>query len=70
MPNLTKMQYGFLKGKSTVGQLLRVFSWINEVLESKNTTDMIYFDLSKAFDTVPHNGLIHKLRMFGFGGSC
>ena len=38
-PNLTKMQHSFLKGKSTVGQLLHVFSQINDILERKNTMD-------------------------------
>jgi hypothetical protein len=68
MPKLTKVQHGFLKGRSTIGQLLTVFSNINAILERKSPADVIYFDLSKAFDSVPHNGLLHKLRAFGVGG--
>ena len=30
--------------------------------------DIIYFDFSKAFDTVPHNRLFNKLRGYGVDG--
>ena len=67
--NITSAQHGFLKGRSTIGQLMTVFNEILECVDDRIQTDMIYFDLSKAFDTVPHNALIHKLRLMGFGGS-
>ena len=41
---------------------------ILENWESGGGTDVIYLDIRKAFDTVPHRELLHKLRMAGIGG--
>ena len=67
-PKISKLQHGFMKGKSTLTQLLSALSKINAIFDRKKQTDVIYFDLSKAFDTVPHDLLLHKLTTFGIHG--
>ena len=60
---LSDKQYGFIKGKSTVMQLLKVLDEWTSLLEQGGQIDVIYTDLEKAFDKVHHDILIHKLKM-------
>ena len=62
---LSSKQFGFCKGRSTVTQLLvSIYNWMKS-MDNKKAVDAIYLDFSKAFDTVPHKRLIHKLKMYG-----
>ena len=61
----SKMQYGFLKSKSTVLQLLSIIDDWTMKLESGGQIDCIYIDFEKAFDQVPHRRLISKLYSYG-----
>lgn len=54
-------QYGFVRGKSSVGQLHRVTSHIKNQLEAGCSTGMILLDVERAFDRVWHAGLLYKL---------
>ena len=66
---LYHFQHGFLKQSSTVTQLLEVTNYLNEALDNNQQTDIVYLDFSKAFDSVPHYLLIHKLKSYGFSGN-
>lgn len=57
----SKKQFGFLKGRSTVLQLLTVLDDWTKILEEGGQIDVIYTDLEKAFDKVPHHRLLMKL---------
>ena len=65
---ITTSQHGFLRGRSTTTQLLSVFHKISESLDKSHQTDTLYLDFSKAFDSVPHHLLIHKLKSFRISG--
>ena len=67
--SISDHQHGFLKGRSTVTQLLVFLHRIQEALDSSFQTDIIYLDLSKAFDSVSHPHLLYKLQTAGVNGS-
>jgi len=66
---LPENQHGFQKFKSVTTNLLETFDDLSQAIENKQVADIIYFDFSKAFDTVPHKQLLEKLREIGIVGS-
>ncbi len=62
-------QHGFVPRKSCVTQLIEVFDYIGRELDLGKQVDVIYLDMSKAFDRVSHMQLLKRLRDFGFGGN-
>ena len=62
-------QHRFLKARSCLTHFLCFFEeitkWVNEWLP----VDIIYLDFQKAFDKVPHQRLILKLKSHGMGNS-
>jgi len=60
-----KIQHGFLKGKSCLTNLLETFEGWMKALDDGYDVDVVYLDYRKAFDTVPHARLLHKLTAFG-----
>jgi hypothetical protein len=64
---ISNNQYGFRKGRSTSVQLLESYNdWVNNQ-NSGFSTDVIYLDFCKAFDSVVHSKLIAKLASYGIG---
>ena len=60
--SISFFQFGFLKGRSTLQQMLLLF---NAILSSDSQVDVIYLDFREAFDSVAHNELLLKLWNFG-----
>lgn len=67
-PKLSLSQFGFLRGKSTNQQLLSLLNIVHNNLDHRSSTDVIYLDIKKAFDSVSHSKLLYKLWSFGITG--
>ena len=65
---LSEHQHGFLSGRSTITQLLEAMDYWTEALDNGNDIDIIYLDFQKAFDSVPHQRLLKKLKSYNIGG--
>ena len=59
-------QFGFRAKHSTSHQLLRVVKHVRKQFDHKRSTGMLFLDIEKAFDSLWHNGLLHKLLIDGF----
>ena len=64
----TKHQHGFRASYSCVMQLIDVCDKWTEELDNNYSTDVIYLDFQKAFDSVPHKRMITKLEGYGIKG--
>ena len=62
-------QHGFLKARSCLTHLLCFFEEITKWVDEGSPVDVIYLDFQKAFDKVPHQRLILKLKSHGMGNS-
>ena len=68
-PQLSGSQFGFMRRKSTVLQLIIYLQAIYKNHDTNTDCYALYLDFSKAFDSVSHATLLAKLRLFGIGGS-
>ena len=62
---LYENQYGFRKNHSTELAAMEVTVKIFENLDKKKLPLAIFLDFSKAFDTIDHDILLHKLSHYG-----
>ena len=62
-------QHGFLKARSCLTNLICFFEEITKWVGEGSPVDILYLDFQKAFDKVPHQRLILKLKSHGMGNS-
>lgn len=61
-------QHGFRNGRSCLTNLLEVLEDWTKIIDEGSCIDILYLDLKKAFDTVPHQRLLLKLKAYGIDG--
>ena len=62
---ITPCQFGALKGRTILQQLLIL---LDHITNSGSQTDVIYLDISKALDSIPHKELLDKVYSVGIKG--
>ncbi len=63
-------QYGFRNKRSTIDAVTELSGKILQGLERKEYALGVFLDLSRAFDTVPHDTLLSKLNHYGIRGNA
>ena len=66
---LRDSQHGFLRGRSCLSNLLAFLDKVTDYVDKGINVDVIFSDLAKAFDKVPHVRLMNKVRAHGIDGS-
>ena len=54
-----------MKSKSCVTTLLEALDFLTQAIAAGKPVDVLYSDFAKAFDTVAHKILIHKMKAYG-----
>jgi len=62
-------QRRFLSKRSTQTNLLESVNEWSITIENKLKNRIAYIDFTRAFDSVSHQKLLHKLKAYGFGGT-
>ena len=61
-------QHGFMAKKSCLTNLLHCMEEITKILDDGDAADVLYLDFAKAFDKVPHQRLICKMKSLNIDG--
>ena len=61
-------QHGFRSKRSCMTNLLEALDYITEILDKGWPVDEVFLDYAKAFDKVPHQRLVFKLKKCGIKG--
>ena len=62
---ISPFQSGFQQGDSTVNQLLLMNHEFSKALDENKEIQIVFCDISRAFDRVWHKGLLFKLCSIG-----
>lgn len=65
---LSPEQHGFRPKRSCDSQMLEMLDDWSRAMEANHAIDAVYMDFRKAFDSVPHARLLHKLYAYGVRG--
>ena len=65
---LRNSQHGFRQQYSTTSKLLELLNDVTQDIDNNNNVELITIDFSKAFDSISHSKLIHKLYSYGIQG--
>ena len=65
---VNKPQHGFMKGRSCTSNLLEILERATSAVDEGKSMDVIFLDFAKAFDKVPRERLLKKVKAHGIRG--